>query len=94
MCTKLEAFEAEVFTQWKTRVPNEINTNMQKFLLKRTAGDLLELNFDTVLVAALKEVKSFRCMGKDGIPDVATELFENSDDLWVSKRTKYIIYIE
>ena len=84
MSGRLDKLEIEIFDQWKARVPNEINENMQKFLLKSIDDGLLELNFDQALVTALKEVKMLRAMKKENIPDVAVELFENSNELWVS----------
>jgi dynein heavy chain, axonemal len=84
MCGMLDKLEVEIFDQWKAKVPGEINENMRKFLLKTADRGLLELNFDPMLVAALKEVKMLRAMKKEKIPDVAVELFENSNQLWVS----------
>lgn len=83
MCALLDVQEAEIYERWKKKVPDEINVNMQKFLLKTIDGGLLELNFDKALVAALKEVKLLKTMLKTDIPDVALELFENADRLWV-----------
>lgn len=84
MCDLLNKLEIKVFDEWKAKVPGEINENMRKFLLKRGENGMLELNFDSTLVAALKEVKMLRAMKKIEIPDVAVELFEISNDLWVS----------
>lgn len=83
----LDSLADEIFKKWQTKVPQDINTNMQKFLLKSVDIGMLELNFDPTLVAALKEVKMLTAMGKQDIPDVAIELFENSNELWVSCTT-------
>lgn len=90
MCNLLDAFETEIFERWKRHVPNDINMNMKKFLLISNDNGLLELNFDKMLVLALKETKLLKAMGKDKIPDVALELFENSNELWVRK----LIFVE
>lgn len=84
LCNLLDDMEKDVFKKWTQRVPIEINENMKKFLLKSIDNGLLELNFDSALVAALKEVKMLKSMSKLEIPDVAIELFESSNDLWVS----------
>lgn len=84
ICAMFDALEKEVFEKWQRKVPDEINANMKKFLLKSVDDGLLELNFDPALVCALKEVKMLRAMEKQDIPDVAIELFEISNDLWVS----------
>lgn len=90
MCDLLDRLEIDIFEKWSQKVPDEINTNMKKFLLKSVDNGLLELNFDPALVAALKEVKMLRSMEKQGIPDVAIELFENSNNLWVSCKSSSI----
>lgn len=84
MTDMLDMLEIGIFEKWKQNVPNEINTNMRKYLLKWIDNGLLELNFDPALVGALKEVKMLRAMGQQEIPDVALELYEISNDLWVS----------
>ena len=87
MTELLDVLETGIFEKWKENVPTEININMRKYLLKSTEKGLLELNFDPTLVAALKEVKMLKAMDKQDIPDVAVELFEISNDLWVSHST-------
>lgn len=84
MTGMLDVIEKQIFEKWKENVPSEINVNMRKYLLKSLENGLLELNFDPALVAALREVKMLRAMNKKDIPDVALELFEISNDLWVS----------
>ncbi len=83
MSQLLDGFEVEVFNKWKEEIPGKINSNMKKFLLCRTEDGLLQLNFDEVLVAALKETKLLKAIQKESIPDVALELYEISDALWV-----------
>lgn len=84
MCTSLDSLEKEIFEQWNEKVPNEININMAKHLLKLVEDGQLELNFDPALVGALKEVKHLKAMEKENIPKVAVELFNISNELWVS----------
>lgn len=91
MCKLLDELDVYIFSKWCERVPREIDENMQKYLLKYIDGGLLELNFDQALVTALKEVKMLRAMKKDNIPDVALELFENSNKLWVRKMVYWIL---
>lgn len=81
----LDALDVEVYCRWKQQVPNDINLNIRKFLLRSVDKGRLELNFDPALVVALKEVKLLKAMGKDDIPDVALELFEISNDLWTAR---------
>lgn len=80
----LDMLGTGIFDKWKENVPKEININMKKYLLKSVENGLLELNFGPALVAALKEVKMLRAMKKLDIPDVAIELYEISNELWVS----------
>lgn len=84
MSLALNEFDKKVFTQWVGKIPEVIKQNMRKFLIKRLDDGHLELNFDLQLVEALKEVKLLQSMKRDGIPDIALELFEFSDELWVS----------
>lgn len=84
MFLMLTDLDAKIFSQWTLKIPDEINKNMRKFLIKRLTEGYLELNFDFELVEAMKEVKLMRLMNREGIPDVALELFENSSELWVS----------
>ena len=84
MCSLLDGLEVDIYGRWKKKVPIDINVNMQKFLLKSVDNGLLAMNFDPALVAALREVKLLKAMGKLEIPDVALELFEHSNNLWVS----------
>lgn len=85
MAKILDAIDVEIYSRWKTKVPNEINLNMRKYLLRTKEDGLLDLNFDPALVAALKEVKLLKTMGKVDIPDVALELFEISNSLWTAR---------
>lgn len=84
MIKLLDELDFKIFKQWTEQVPDEVNHNMKKFLIKRLEDGFLELNFDFALVEALKEVKNLQSMKREGIPDVAIELFENSNELWVS----------
>lgn len=90
MTEMLDTLESGIFDKWKKNVPTEININMRKYLLKSVQNGLLELNFDPALIAALKEVKMLRAMNKGDIPDVALELYEISNDLWVSFLTMFV----
>lgn len=82
----LDAIEKEIFEPWKEKTPNEINLNMKKNLLMSIENERLKTNFDAGLVTALSEVKHMRAMDKKELPDVAIELFEVSNELWVSSR--------
>ena len=81
----LNAFEKDIFEIWKEKVPGEISRGMDKYLLMKREDGFLELNFDAELVTALKEVRNFKAIGRTDLPDIAIELNENADDLWVSK---------
>jgi hypothetical protein len=57
---------------------------MEKYLLVFEPDGLLKVNFDIALITALKEIRMLKALGKIDIPDIAIELHENTDSLWVS----------
>lgn len=80
----LEAFEIEIYDNWKEKVPTDISRGMDKFLLLKNKDGRLEMNFDIELVTAMKEIRNLKSYGKTDLPDIANELHEHSDNLWVS----------
>lgn len=86
MCSLFDDLEKKVYGEWKRTVPNDILINMEKYLIKfrDDNNELLEVNFDTALITALKEIRMLKALGKTDIPDTAIELHENADQLWVS----------
>lgn len=84
MLTLLDKLAEKTYYDWKANIPLDISLNMEKFLLKRNDDGFLEMNFDYALETALKEIRLLKALGKTDIPDIAEELHENSDTLWVS----------
>lgn len=84
MMSLLKDFEERTFSIWCNRIPSEISTNMKKNLLIKSE-ELLGLNFDPELVAALKEVRYLKAIKKEIIPDEALKLFEISNQLWTAR---------
>lgn len=88
----LELLEKDIYFNWEKKVPGEISRGMDKFLLVKKEDGFLEVNFDIELVTALKEIRNLRAMGRTNLPDIANELHEHADDLWVS--IKILLHIQ
>lgn len=80
----LKDFEDQTFNSWSKRVSPEIIINLKNNLLIKN-DNLLDLNFDPNLVAALKEVRYLKAIGKGPIPDEALKLFDLSNKLWTAR---------
>jgi hypothetical protein len=50
----------------------------------------LKMNFDDALVAAYREIKMLKALGKNDIPQVAQDFFDNSEALWVNYLHKFL----
>ncbi|XP_059610636.1 dynein beta chain, ciliary isoform X2 [Phlebotomus argentipes] len=76
----LSVFEDRVFNEWREKVPEQIELNLQKSLMIRHEfTKLLSLNFSPQLFAILKEVHYLKLMGKEGIPEVGIQFSEKSE---------------
>lgn len=84
MMKYLDLLEKDIYYNWEKKVPDEISRGMEKFLLIKKEDGFLEVNFDIELVTALKEIRNLKAMGRSNLPDIAVELHEHADDLWVS----------
>lgn len=78
-------FEEKIFGSWSENITAIIHENMQKPLLLRNEKGFLELNFDSALEAALKEVKLMKSIERTGIPELALDFFSLSTPLYVSR---------
>lgn len=76
----LALFEDKVFNEWREKVPEKIELNLQKSLMTRDSSTkLLLLNFSPQLFAILKEVHYLKLMGKEGIPEIGIQFSEKSE---------------
>ncbi|XP_037924668.1 dynein beta chain, ciliary isoform X3 [Hermetia illucens] len=77
---KLEQFEEIIFTEWKTKIPAQIEEHLKKSLIARKPRcKMLILNFSPVLFSILKEVHYLKQMEKEGIPEVGLEFALKSE---------------
>lgn len=77
---RLRRFEKDIFEKWTTKVPQTIETNLQKSLLARIENSkLIILNFDSQLSAILREVHYLRLMHKSNIPKSAIAFSEDQE---------------
>lgn len=84
MIELIEAFEVDIYEQWKENLPPKITKGMDKYLIIMKDDGFLDLNFDIDLMTALKEIRNLKSLGRTDLPDIANELHENADELWVS----------
>ncbi|RZC39341.1 MT, DHC N2, AAA 7, DHC N1 and/or AAA 9 domain containing protein [Asbolus verrucosus] len=82
MMSILRKEQEQVFDEWCQRIPGQIETSMSKFELIRKEGELIKLNFDDELVAALREIKYMRYLEIPDIPAEALSLFEKVELLF------------
>ncbi|KAJ6648778.1 Dynein beta chain, ciliary, partial [Pseudolycoriella hygida] len=86
--SRLLEFERTIFENWKCSVVTDVPRCMEKTLLRRSTEKLLSLNFDQMLVAALKEIKTIKCNCWDygnEIPAEGQHLFQLDESLWKSR---------
>ncbi|XP_073974323.1 dynein beta chain, ciliary-like isoform X3 [Rhodnius prolixus] len=77
----LVEFERELVNKWVKQVPADIEINLAKSLLSRNQSNLLVVNFDRKLIAALREVRYMKMLEVEGIPKEAMDLFERNEEL-------------
>uniref|UniRef100_A0A7M4FBW4 Dynein axonemal heavy chain 11 n=1 Tax=Crocodylus porosus TaxID=8502 RepID=A0A7M4FBW4_CROPO len=77
MLTLLDSYEDHIFNEWKTKVDEVCQFNLNQPLIKRNLeSGLLSVNFDPKLVALLREVKYLLILNQTRIPASALSLFE------------------
>ncbi|XP_029444925.1 dynein heavy chain 11, axonemal [Rhinatrema bivittatum] len=80
MLTLLDQYEDEVYEGWVTQVDEVCQFNLDQSLIKRNLQDgLLSVNFDSKLVAVLREVKYLQMLNQSNIPEAAMHIFEKRD---------------
>lgn len=89
MMKLLEAFEVKLFKEWSSGVSKKITTHMNKALLVRKDNQLLEMNFNHVLVMILLEIRYMKRMGLSNIPEKAVQFSELEENLWVQCQCGY-----
>lgn len=77
----LSAFEQKVFHKWQKEIESKISSSLKRSLLRRE-GDLLENNFDDA--CALREIKLFKLMEMENIPEPAIAFCGRADQFWVN----------
>lgn len=75
MMRLLDDKSSEVFGKWCSEIPKQIEESMAKYELMRKKDNLISLNFDDELVAALREIKYMKFLEIPDIPEEALELF-------------------
>lgn len=77
---RLKRFEKEIFEKWAEKVPNQIEINLKKSLLRREENSkMIHLNFDPELSAILREVHYLRLMLKENIPQTGVAFSEEQE---------------
>lgn len=84
MMKYLDLMEKDIYYNWEKNVPEIISREMDKFLLIKKEDGFLEVNFGIDLVTAMKEIRNLKAMGRSNLPDIANELHEHANALWVS----------
>ncbi|XP_030057583.1 dynein axonemal heavy chain 11 [Microcaecilia unicolor] len=80
MLTLLDQYEDEVYEEWIAQVDEVCQFNLDQSLIKCNPQDgLLSINFDSKLVAILREVKYLQMLNQSNIPEVAINMFEKKD---------------
>ncbi|EDS32929.1 dynein heavy chain [Culex quinquefasciatus] len=85
MMRHLDTFENKLFKEWSSGVPKKISTHMNKALLVRKDDQLLEMNFNYVLVMLLLEISYMKRMGLANIPEKAKEFSALEEALWQAR---------
>ncbi|KAK6645275.1 hypothetical protein RUM43_001551 [Polyplax serrata] len=77
----LQDFEEKNFEEWSSTVEEKCNANLKKNLLarKNENGELI-VNFDSNLVAILREVHYLQLMNKEDIPQAALTVSEREEE--------------
>uniref|UniRef100_A0A670JQ67 Dynein axonemal heavy chain 11 n=1 Tax=Podarcis muralis TaxID=64176 RepID=A0A670JQ67_PODMU len=77
MLTLLDQNEDQIYCNWKSKVDEVCQFNLDQPLIKRSDKDgLLSVNFDPKLVAILRDVKYLLFLDRSDIPHSALELYK------------------
>lgn len=66
--------ENDLFTEWAQTVPRTVDVGLHRHLVYRGVDDVLLLNFDSDLLAVLKEVNYLKQMSRSDIPQEAIKV--------------------
>ncbi|XP_061390860.1 dynein beta chain, ciliary isoform X1 [Musca vetustissima] len=77
---KIGASRSYVFEEWTEKLNEQIETNLEKSLIKRDPStNLLILNFSAELFCILREVHYLKQMEVEGVPQVALDFADKGD---------------
>ncbi|XP_074840744.1 dynein axonemal heavy chain 11 isoform X2 [Carettochelys insculpta] len=77
MLTLLDQYEEQIYCEWKAQVDEVCQFNLDQPLIKRNPENgLLSVNFDSKLVALLREVTYLLMLNRSDIPDSALAMYE------------------
>lgn len=77
---KIGASRSYVFEDWTEKLNEQIETNLEKSLIKRDPdSNLLILNFSAELFCILREVHYLKQMEVEGVPQVALDFADKGD---------------
>uniref|UniRef100_A0A8C0IKH9 Dynein axonemal heavy chain 11 n=1 Tax=Chelonoidis abingdonii TaxID=106734 RepID=A0A8C0IKH9_CHEAB len=77
MLTLIDQFEEQIYCKWKSQVDEVCQFNLDQPLIKRNPENgLLSVNFDSKLVALLREVTYLLKLNRSDIPDSALAIYE------------------
>ncbi|XP_075778341.1 dynein axonemal heavy chain 11 isoform X3 [Pelodiscus sinensis] len=77
LLTLLDKYEEKVYGAWKAQVDEVCQFNLDQPLIKRNPENgLLSVNFDSKLVALLREVTYLLMLNRSDIPDSALAIYE------------------
>lgn len=82
MSELLDDFEAQVYTSWFDKLPSEIKSCLKYQLLTQDLEKILHVNFDLLLIVALKDTQNIKLMNTHKIPDRVLQFFELEDIYW------------
>ncbi|EMP26627.1 Dynein heavy chain 11, axonemal [Chelonia mydas] len=77
MLTLIDQYEEQIYCEWKSQVDEVCQFNLDQPLIKRNPENgLLSVNFDSKLVALLREVTYLLMLNRSDIPDSALAIYE------------------
>ncbi|XP_039379207.1 dynein heavy chain 11, axonemal isoform X1 [Mauremys reevesii] len=80
MLTLIDQFEEQIYCKWKSQVDEVCQFNLDQPLIKRNPENgLLSVNFDSKLVALLREVTYLLMLNRSDIPDSALAIYEKRE---------------
>ncbi|CAF0714705.1 unnamed protein product [Brachionus calyciflorus] len=77
----LDGFSVEIYKDWCSHVGTLSNNNLEKNLINRDPKTKnIQTNFDSQLIAVLKEVKYLGMLKTENIPNEATNIYKQNDE--------------